>query len=254
MQSILKKYENLFSLNSELKNLGDSLFVGAPWLKLGESRENRKILFLIYAMAKASKTQLSILTLAERGLGQDAGVLTRVLFELSITTLYILDDKSEVRAKRFHDHDWVLRAYLYKKISDPKLAYSASLPDTPIQEIQKEALKIKAKYPGMRDDQWSDKSLESMAKSVDRSLRYAIAYRLQCLLAHPNARNIRNYFLEEKNRSITVDAGMNEEWVRESLILAFESLFDIVMAWNEYFNLGAERKLKILKNKHTKIS
>lgn len=71
----------LLELNRQLR---DDLTTG--WQKWVSGPEDGKYWPVGYFAGKALTTHEAILVLAERGLGQDAGILTRSLYELSVNT------------------------------------------------------------------------------------------------------------------------------------------------------------------------
>jgi len=114
MTDFKEKYANLFEFNEGLRKIIEPVLDEHP-----EPRDLKQS-FLLYALAKGYKTQAAILLLNERGLGQDAGILTRSLFELMVTALYIDRDNTGKAAKRFFDHDWVMRLNMYDNVSNKK--------------------------------------------------------------------------------------------------------------------------------------
>ena len=98
-----KEYDTLLKLNYELQEL-ISLIVDKP-----VTAKDDKSRFITFALGKGFKTHSAVLSLAKVGYGQDAAILVRSLFELTIITYYILGDVTNGRMERYLDYDWILR-------------------------------------------------------------------------------------------------------------------------------------------------
>lgn len=252
MDNFRKKYTDLFAFNEELRMIID------PILNKHPKTKNLKQIFLLYALAKSHKTQAAILLLSERGFGQDAGILTRAIFELAITTLYISKDNTGKLVERFFDYDWIMRAKMYDSVSEDTL-YKASIEKrdpagNEVKKVLKKVEEIKKKYPKIEKNiNWSDKTLRQMAEEVGRLDAYKTAYHLQCNLSHPNPRNTNDYFLETKGE-LEINAGPDDKWIEESLVATFDFFFHIVDVWNREFAFGLEAEIEdLVKRYSTKI-
>jgi len=237
MSDFRKKYADLFQFHEELRGILE------PILNKHPEPTNPKQGFLLYALVKSHKTQAAILLLSERGFGQDAGILSRSIFELAITALYIVKDNTGKIAERFFDYDLIMRANMYNAVSkDTKYKYELKTKDPTgviIEDVIKEAKKVKEKYQSIGSLRWSDENFKEMAEAVGRSDTYKTAYRLQCNLSHPNPRNTIDYFTESEG-ALEVNAGPDNKWILESLVATFDFFFCVINAWNEEF----EFKLK----------
>jgi len=256
MNNFREKYIDLFQFNEELRKIIESVFNKQPKPK------TPKQVFLLYALTKSYKTQAAILLLSERGFGQDAGILSRSIFELAITTLYIVKDDTGKVVERFFDYDWIMRANLYDSVSkDPVLSKNAKFIEgfqkkdsegDKTEEILKKAEEIKKKYPHIEKNiSWSDKSFKQMATEVGRLDAYKTAYYLQCNLSHPNSRNMNDYFYEPEGR-LKVNAGPDDDWIPESLVATFDFFIHIIDAWNNEFKFRLEGRLDDLTKRYVK--
>lgn len=243
MNGFREKYIGLFHFNEELRGIVESVLGKHPHPK------GKRQVFLLYALAKSYKTQAAVLFLAKSGYGQDAGILTRSIFELAITTLYIVNDITGGRVERFFDYDWVMRENLYNSVAkDEALSRGAEgfkekdPSGETIETILKKARDVKERYPDLRKFSWSDKKFKEMAEEVGRIDIYKTAYHLQCNLAHPNPRNTNDYFSESGGR-LQVNAGPGDDWVMQSLVAAFDFFITIVGEWNKEFKFALDDKL-----------
>jgi len=240
MDKFKEQYKDLFQFHEKLRSILE------PVLDKHPEPTNTKQGFLLYALAKSHKTQTAILLLCEKGFGQDAGILSRTMFELAITALFIAKDKSGKIAERFFDYDWIMRANMYD-IVPKKTKFQDKLeerdPDrTIIKEVLQEAKKIKEKYPGIENFRWSEETFYKMAKAVNRLDTYKTAYHLQCNLSHPNPRNTNDYFVES-NGTLEVNADSDNKWISESLVATFDFFFHTISVWNDEFKFDLESKL-----------
>lgn len=248
MINFREKYIDLFNLNEELRATIE------PVLDEHPEPEGLKQAFLLYALAKSHKTQAAILLLSEKGFCQDAGILTRSMFELSITASYITQDETGKIVERFFDYDWIMRANMYDSVSKDaiykeKINKKDSAKEI-IEEVLTKAEEIRKKYPDMTDIRWSNKSFKKIARKVGRLDAYKTAYSLQCNLSHPNPRNINDYFTESEGR-LEVNSGPDDKWISESLVATFDFFFHIISDWNEEFGFGLKSKLDDLTKRYS---
>jgi hypothetical protein len=249
MDDFKEKYKDLFQFHEELRGILESTLDNHP------EPTSPKQGFLLHALAKSHKTQAAILTLCEKGFGQDAGILSRSMFELAITSLFVIKDKTNKTAERFFEYDWIMRANMYKTVSG-KTKFNNKLkkkdPDkTTIAEVMREAKRVKKKYPGIKNFRWSEETFRKMAKAVGRLDTYETAYHLQCNLTHPNPRNTNDYFVES-NGTLEVSAGSDDKWISESLVASFDFFFHTISAWNDEFGFGLEKNLDDLAKRYSK--
>lgn len=195
--------------------------------------KDAKDYFLLFMLSKGYKTHQSIILLCEAGYGEDAFILSRALFELVISTLYIMKDETDKRVLRYFNYDWVLRKKMYdsmkendhfaKRISSQELT-EGNLSIEKIESMYEEVIK-NYKYGRFG---WSDKSIKGMAEDVGRLDAYNTLYVLQCNICHTNPTSVSEY-LEDSDKEILINIDPNENLVKETLIGSFE-----------YFGLLAE--------------
>lgn len=148
----------LLSLNKTLHDLVDTK------LQLGIADGDNKTLFTAFAIGKAFKTYEAIDILCRSGYGEDAFMLARTLFELMVTTVYILQDSTEDRLARYASYDWVTRKQMYEYVvsNESLLAglnkeiESGGSSDT-VAQVETEYKRVMGKY-GYKNGTWSDKS------------------------------------------------------------------------------------------------
>lgn len=98
-----KEINTLLSLNKQLHDLIET--------KLSFEIQNKdyRTFFAAFTIGRAFKTYEAIGNLCRGGYGEDAFMLTRTLFELMVTVIYIFQDTTDDRLIRYVSHDWVTR-------------------------------------------------------------------------------------------------------------------------------------------------
>jgi len=247
---IKSKHKALLSFNEELRILADKMLDRTVKL------EGPRDMFASFAIGKCYKTHAAILLLCRQGYGEDASVLARSLFDLLINLLYILADKNDERAYRYFRYDWVLRKKMFEyakgkpEIID-KIQQRANNPlpnDVTIKEVEEQTKLVQKMYK-YSNNGWSDKSLHDMALEVDRIDAYQTVYRLQCQLHHNLSRSVNEYAKQEKN-GIVFNVGQSENWVEESLVVAFDFFYYIVVAFNSHYKLNLDKEILELESRY----
>ena len=242
------KINKLLQYNNQLRELVETVFDRKFYFI------TPKQAFLAYSFAKAYKTHASIIVLCQKGNGQDAAILTRSLFELAVTTLYVLKDKTGSRLQRWLDFDWVIRDEIYKHVqSEPGVSAAfdarAQNPregDSSVEEVSKMAQKMRKKYHYDLRKGWSDKIIKQMSEAVGLESIYMTAYRLMSDLHHSAVRTMNDYFSQGANGEIMADTAPSERWIQETLVSSFQFFIMIIDKWTDEFNLGLDDKLQKL--------
>jgi len=247
---IRSKYKALLSFNQELRNLVDKM------LDQNQKMVGPKDRFTAFAIGKGYKTHGAVFLLCKQGYGEDASILARSLFDLLINLLYIQADKTDKRAYQYFNYDWILRKNMFdyvlgkpevmgkirERVNNPKPD------DTTIKEVEKQAKLAQEKHK-YTNQGWSNKSLFDMAKEVDRIDTYKTVYRLQCQLDHNASRSMNEYAKQDQN-GIVFDIEQSKNWVEESLVIAFDFYFSILVAFNSRFKAGFEKEILDLENRY----
>lgn len=247
---IKSKYKVLISFNQELRNLADKI------LDKDRTMVGPRDMFTAFAIGKGYKTHEAVLLLSKRGHGEDASILARSLFDLLINLLYIQADKTDGRAYRYFQYDWILRKKMFdhvlgkpeimkkiqERINNPKPD------DSTIKEVKEQAKLAQEKH-NYTDKGWSDKSLYDMAQEVGRIDAYKTIYRLECQLDHNATRSINEYAKQSKG-GVVFDVGQSENWVEESLVIDFDFYYSILGAFNSHFKAGFDTELSDLENRY----
>jgi|SRR5579859_3456297 len=246
------KYRTFFQYNEELHALVDACF--NKDLPLRNPRDAVVSMF----MAKAFKTHNALLHLCRSGFGEDASILSRSLFEMMITLLYLLRDPTDERAFRYFAFNWILQKRMFDAIKDDLEGITAldermkhpKKNDVTLDEVERNAAEAEKKYHFGKSDNWANKGIHEMARAIGQEKAYKTAYRLQCQLAHSSPRSMTNYTVSEDGGNIVLAVDDPFNWVQESLITGFGYFSQIVEAFDIQFKLGLEKNLQTLVNKY----
>jgi len=247
--------EKLIEFNNKLRNMSGTLLDNMP-----EPKDKKEAL-LMFALAKTDKTHNAILTLCRDGMGEDAAILCRSIFEMLINVEYILADTTTSRVDRYFDYDWVLRKEMYEASLHTSLAKSAinERQINPPPHFLDEDLKVVIENADRAQSQhkyeprgWSNKNLWEMATSVGRKDIYNTVYKLQCGLAHSSPRTMNDYF-KFKDGSVILDAGPSKNYVNEVLSASFNFYFLLIDCFNDYFKKGKDEELRTLEEEFVQV-
>ena len=215
-----------------------------------------KVALTTFVLGKAYKTHGAILFLCAQGYGEDAAILTRSLFDLSITLLYILKDPTNKRVLRYFRYDSIIRKKMFDYAKDvptfAKLFKERELHpkpgDTTLKEVEKYAKLAQGKYNYGRMG-WSDKPIRQMAEEVGREGAYQTVYYLQSNITHSTVRTMNDY-VKAHDKGYTVDIGRGESWVQEDLVASFDFFLAIVERSNKLLRLGIAKQLNSLSKRY----
>lgn len=231
---IQEKYKYIINFNQELRDVAD-IAINREY-----KNQNDKQFFTSFCLGKAYKTHLSILTLCKQGYGEDAAILARSLYELMINLIYILNDSSGERLKRYASYDWIIRQQIYEyaktvpemvKMIEERGIDPRPGDETP-KDIAEQAKECKEKYNFRSYGGWSDKSIAKMAEEVGRVGAYRTVYSLFSNFTHTAPRAMNDYIKENKD-GFTVEVGPTENFVEETLVASFDFFITIIDRFDE---------------------
>ena len=247
---IYQKHKELFDFNEKLRKIVDGV-MDKEFHKI-----TPKVALTTFALGKAYKTHGAILFLCAQGYGEDAAILTRSLFDLSITLLYILKDPTNKRVLRYFHYDSIIRKKMFdhakgvptfaKLFEERKLHPKPG--DTTIEDVEKYAKLAQEKYNYGRMG-WSDKPIRQMAEEVGREGAYQTVYYLQSNITHSAVRTMNDY-VKAHDKGYTVDIGQGESWVQEDLIASFDFVLAIASRCNKTLRLGIAKQLNDLSKRY----
>ncbi len=242
------KYQQLFSFNEELRKL-----IEDNWDKTIAVKTPTEAI-VVFALTKGYKTHKASLVLCDQGFGQDAAILVRSLFELAVICGYITKDKTENKALRYINYDWISRKKMFTYVQSKEHLVKLIKEERPetdkiIEDVLKYSKEADEEF-GYEYFGWSDKRLIEMSKDMGLGDIYKTVYVLQSQLAHSDPRVVNEYIREENSKFI-YDTGASERWVTEALVTAFHFYYLIAAYWNEVFNVGLNPKFDDLTKRYS---
>lgn len=255
-----KYVQGLLELNRELQALTQSLVPRMFRFDIGGDSELAQTI-AVFALTKATKTHAATLALCRSGYGEDASVLVRSLFELALDMLYLGQNDTGVLARRYVDHDWVIRYQMLQVArADPGLEPSrlvGEFDNLPESVIDREAHRVQERWHFWEREtnsgqlqrpksHWSGKSIRQVAADVGWESHYNTMYRLVSQLAHSSVRGANQYMRITDVDTVELNSGPSDNYVRQALFSGFVYLHQIAQFWRAEMrpdDLQLEREL-----------
>lgn len=139
-------------------------------------------------LTKSLKTFRSIQILCERGLGEDANALVRVLLETTVPVLYILDSKSQQRAQTYFAYTLNQQLKMFNDWRVTK-GFKRRVTRKQIEALKAAIADVTRTLPPGTDYRrhWSGTGgLEQAIKALKADALYSVLYRYLCTIAHAN--------------------------------------------------------------------
>jgi hypothetical protein len=204
-------------------------------------------------VTKACKTFRAIQLTAEAGLGQDASVLARQLFETAVAVKFILQKDSEDRASMYAAYENVRHLVMVEEAVDVK-AFVITDPDDTLNKartnveawekyLSPQVLKSLRKH-------WSGRNLAWAAREVDMAHAYALMYRSTSAFAHGADAN-QHFFVTAAGGPPTLKLAPSGEQLKPVLESAINLMGVIIEAANDAFGLGEEAVIERIRAEAT---
>lgn len=206
-----------------------------------------KSIFISAIIAKVIRTHDAIILLCKNGFGEDALILSRSLFEIMITVLYIFRDKTDKTVMRYLSHSTILK----EKNIEAVLKYNYQtknndrLTEKEISRIKEESEIFKNKY-NYDKSSWSDKSIRKMAISLDKEILYDIVYAIQCSFSHSDAESINSY-VNKKGDTLEFNIDGSPKNLSIALLMSLEFFIEIIDVWSKEIELDLESEIEKIK-------
>lgn len=204
---ILEEYKELFDVARRVDQQTLAMLeeFNAKQLKLFNLPAHQRIFLFIFT--RSLKTYASVLSLCERGYGQDVATLLRSLLENLITAKYILHNprKADGLAKRFVAYKWVIfKRHLPEQ--EKEFLHATSEEKTVFEHkknaIMKNVAEFKRNFNVTSDRAlvtWSGKTVRDMAKEINQDLvdEYDTTFRLCSRFSHPSILGDKEYLIQD---------------------------------------------------------
>lgn len=248
---IIKKYYKIFEVHTDLRLLVENTMDKKHAIDMRKPEEGA----ISFLLGKSYKTHGVILELCREGFGEDAGILTRALFETAVTVLYITREDVTKRATQYVEHEWVLRKLLYECNFD-LIKRSGSISEETIQEVMTKAKEVIEKYKKEGLDvggfSWSGLSTKKMANEIGLESAYNSVYAQFSDIAHSRV-SAASSFVKEDTGGLLIDTGPSERLLETVLVASFHFMFLVITAWDKTLKLGLKSKLDALLKRYEKL-
>lgn len=241
--------DKILEINSSLNDLCKEI------LNDYSEPKNKSEAILLYFLVKSKKTFNAIVTLCNGGMGEDACILSRSIFEMSIDAKYILQDKNGYLAERYFDYDWILRKKMEKNIKNkPSLEIflnnkldNRDCVDSDYENIQSQFDKVESIHAYKNSNTWSIQNIAEKADLVGKIDLYNFMYKIQCIISHSSVRAM-NYYFKNRNGKLEIEPETNNNFIIEALVSTFCSYFELVSLMNSCLDYKYNEKLKKIEN------
>ena len=234
----------LIKLNHDLR---ESLTSG--WMAHKSGPNDGRFWPLMHLAVQVLRKHEALVLLAERGFGQEAGMMLRSMFESTVNAMWIAKDL-DARLERYHAYQF-FSAQKYRNLAD-KWGIKTKRPQTEHDKSSNRTLKQMAEEKGWRElpkygfranEYWSGKPLKKMAEEIGWLHRYEFIYRIYSDVIHSGASSAADYISQSDSGVVSISVGPqlqhSEICLREGylyLIVTFEVA-------NECVGLGLEPQL-----------
>ncbi len=204
-------------------------------------------ILLLFFFRKSWKTFCSIHLLCKHQFAEDAGILTRSLFDLVVTLLYIGKAPAE-RAVLYCEYGIVLKEQLHETLSrqpeDPwrQRILASKSPEARTKDREDYERVIK-NYPNRY--KWSGLTTKAMAGDVGLGWHYDFVYYQLSEFAHTGPNGVNTYMEFDKGNGLSFKGCTTEDidriWTTASVY--FLIVLDQV---DDVFKLGIEEEIKAI--------
>ena len=187
---------------------------------------------LTYLLVKALKTFRSILMLARAGLGEDAAVLLRSLFETALVVKW-LEQNSVKGPLRFHA--WLAKEEIEnaEALGDPapepaRLFWERHRALFTFQDRNGQERRVKRWYYSR-----TIQSVDALARSVEAHVHYEDAYPILSAHGHCNPSGLVDLVRRLRGDAPSDYLVASERLTRKLLIMAHQYFYIVLATWNE---------------------
>lgn len=239
------KYSSDFQILKKAIDLGERILQGKQII-WDESNNFSKIV-IIFLAANFHKIQ-SIGVLCKEGLGRDAVILLRTMFESLVDFRYITSDKTKV-------NDYIEYGY-YSQLRMGKILLNSKSIKVDKEKIIKRIKeltcdwdKVKHRFQKKNGDicsRWNCGNLRKLAEKVDLSENYDYLYGFLSNYTHLSSAIAGDYIWGRNKDSVVVGIGTSEILIKEILPTATAIFIDILKIVNEEYKMDFDSSIKNL--------
>ena len=171
----METLQNLFQIGI---GLAENFISKAKSISASDEEEMNYKRVMLFFFGKAYKSYQAMKILAQEGFREDALVISRTIFELSLQAQYLNEDPKTL-ARLFVEHDPVVRYSWYKRLKQmglTDLVNDIESRQQELQELKQAHDNLSSNYP--KPDKWWGKSIWWLADHLGDQMRkrYATVY------------------------------------------------------------------------------
>lgn len=236
--------QQLIQLNRELRK---SLVSG--WMSHKGGPNDGRFWPILHLAVQVLRKHEALELLAERGFGQEAGMILRSMFEATVNAMWIAKD-FDTRIKRYHAYQF-FSARKYQNLADKwgiKGKQTPKKDDTSVNKSLKQigeenGWRELPKYGFRKHEYWSGMSLKKMAEEIGWLQRYEFVYQIYSDVIHSSASSAADYFSQSDSGAMFINVGPqlqhSEACLREGF-LYLAATFEIA---NDCVNMSLDEPL-----------
>ena len=236
--------QQLILLNRELRK---SLQLG--WTAHVSGPNEGKFWPLLHFAVQVIRKHEALEILAERGFGQEAGMMLRSMFEATVNAVWISKDL-DARLKRYHAYQF-FSAQQYRNLAESKgiannrvkNKENESRKKTVKQLAEEAGWREMGKYGFKRNDYWSGKPLKQMAEDIGWLERYETEYKIYSDITHAGAASGSDYFSQSDSGVTFITVRPQWEHCQMCLREGYLYLTTTFTVADDCVNLGLGRQL-----------
>lgn len=180
--------------------------------------------------------------LAGEGLGTDAMILVRTLYEQVLNLLYIATDPDRLAEQYLdyaHYRNWVYLRFLRRHYPEA----AARMDPEAVENMRRQFLRVRKRYPGGRS--WHGKTITELARLLRLDGTHETLYKITCDVAHGNVSGLYPLLtLAEERLGVPDGRGGDDEYAEEAVELAVQCVVPILGEVSRHFGLGMEARLE----------
>lgn len=189
---------------------------------------------------RAVRAFRAIRLLAGEGLGTDALILVRALYEQVLNLLYIATDPDRLADQYLeyaHYRNWTYLRFLRRHYPE-----AARMDPKTVEDMRRQFLRVRKRYPGGRS--WHGKAIVDLARLLKLDGTHETLYKIACDVVHGNVSGLYPLLTLAEER-LEVRAGPDGDgYAEEALELAVYCVLPILGEVSRHFGLGMEAGLE----------
>lgn len=208
----------------------------------------------LYLGGKASRIHASILRLCEAKMGFEAAMLSRALFETSVTAVWLASDPAERVAMYYGAIVFTMRD-ANKKAHRYANEFPRSFDELAAgkQWIAANEKEFTERFGKRRSGSWGPVTISEMAKEIGATKYYDIVYGVLSDLEHSGPAGMGFHLQQRRRGEFNLAGGADTGWLVSTLQIAHPFLLLAMDAVDSVLELGLEHHLAMCRERWAEI-